>query len=68
MLSGLAGFVYAVTNSATAESVSNYSTALTTESGIVDEHLGGNVDYAQLIKLYSSHDVTGPESLVRDDI
>ena len=27
----------------------------------VDEHLGGNVDYAQLIKLYSSHDVTGPE-------
>ncbi|PYV72897.1 MAG: IS1 family transposase [Acidobacteria bacterium] len=27
----------------------------------VDEHLGGNCDYSQLIKLYSSHDITGPE-------
>ena len=27
----------------------------------VDEYLGGNCDYAQLIKLYSSHDVPGPE-------
>jgi IS1 family transposase len=27
----------------------------------VDEHLGGNCDYAQLIKIYSSHDITGPE-------
>lgn len=27
----------------------------------VDEHLGGQVDYAQLVKIYSSHDITGPE-------
>jgi len=27
----------------------------------VDDHLGGNADYAQLFKTYSSHDVTGPE-------
>jgi hypothetical protein len=27
----------------------------------VDEYLGGNCDFAQLIKLYSSHDITGPE-------
>jgi transposase-like protein/IS1 family transposase len=27
----------------------------------VDEHLGANCDFAQLVKLYSSHDITGPE-------
>lgn len=27
----------------------------------VEEHMAGRADYAQLIKLYSSHDITGPE-------
>jgi IS1 family transposase len=27
----------------------------------VDEYLGGNCDYAQLIKIYSSPDITGPD-------
>jgi hypothetical protein len=27
----------------------------------VEEHMAGRADYAQPIKLYSSHDVSGPE-------
>ena len=35
--------------------------ALRWYSPAVDEYLGGNCDYAMLIKLYGSSDVTGPE-------
>jgi len=27
----------------------------------VEEHMAGRADYAQLVKLYTSHDITGPE-------
>ncbi|HEY4902727.1 MAG TPA: IS1 family transposase [Candidatus Sulfotelmatobacter sp.] len=30
-------------------------------SPVVDEHLGAQVDYAMLLKLYGSRDITGPE-------